>query len=410
MMMRTVLRALWQSPAGPLLLSAQVALSLMIFANVACVIGARLEATERSTGMNLANVFWVQSHGEGKDYDQQSTVKFDLEYLKSIPGVVAACVSNAVPQTRSELRSLVSPNQDLKNNKRTVFVYQSTDAIIDVLGLHVVGGRMFNADTVLPAPPRADVSHEAFGAEVVITEDLATKLYGNGNEALGKPMYFSLLNGGLATVVGVVDLMQAAPPNGPGDIVYDVVLTPAVPQGPNAIYLVRTQPGRLDAVMTRVWKELEPLQHGRTVDSMETLAVTAAQSRVADRTDAVILAILSSFVLVVTMLGLFGFASFAVTSRTKEIGTRRAIGARRADIVKLFLLENWLITTVGIVVGSAMTLAFALQLRILLELPSLPIVYLVGAMVLIWVSGLLAALIPALRGARVPPAVATRVV
>jgi putative ABC transport system permease protein len=410
MMMRTVLRALWQSPAGPLLLSAQVALSLMIFANVACVIGARLEATERSTGMNLANVFWVQSHGEGKDYDQQSTVKFDLEYLKSIPGVVAACVSNAVPQTRSELRSLVSPNQDLKNNKRTVFVYQSTDAIIDVLGLHVVEGRMFNADTVLPAPPRADVSHEAFGAEVVITEDLATKLYGNGNEALGKPMYFSLLNGGLATVVGVVDLMQAAPPNGPGDIVYDVVLTPAVPQGPNATYLVRTQPGRLDAVMTRVWKELEPLQHGRTVDSMETLAVTAAQSRVADRTDAVILAILSSFVLVVTMLGLFGFASFAVTSRTKEIGTRRAIGARRADIVKLFLLENWLITTVGIVVGSAMTLAFALQLRILLELPSLPIVYLVGAMVLIWVSGLLAALIPALRGARVPPAVATRVV
>jgi putative ABC transport system permease protein len=382
----------------------------MIFANVACVIDARLEATERPTGMNLANVFWVRSHGEGKDYDQQSAVKFDLEYLRSLRGVIAACVSNAIPQTRSELRSLVSPNQDLKENKREVFVYQSTAAIVDVLGLHLVRGRMFNSDTVLPAPPRADVSHEAFGTEVVITEDLAAKLYGNGEQALGKPMYFSLLNGGSATVVGVVELMQAAPPLAPMDSVYDVVLTPAIPQGPNAIYLVRTKPGQLDAIMGRVWKELEPRQHDRLVDSMETLAATAAHSRVADRTDAVILAILSSLVLAVTMLGLFGFAAFAVTSRTKEIGTRRAIGAQRADIVKMFLLENWLITTAGIVIGSITTLAFAVQLHTLLELPRMPIVFLVGSMILVWVAGLLAALMPALRGSTVPPAVATRVV
>jgi putative ABC transport system permease protein len=410
MSIRTVLRALWQSPAGPLLLSAQVALSLMIFANVAFVIDAHLEVTERPTGMNLANVFWVQSHGEGKDYDQQSAVKFDLEYLRSLPGVIAACVSNAIPQTRAGLRSLVSPNQDLKENKREVFVYQSTDAIIDVLGLHLVRGRMFNADSVLPAPARADVSHPAFGMEVVITEDLATKLYGNVERALGRPMHFSLLNGRSATVVGVVELMQAAPPLAPMDIVYDVVLTPAVPPGPNAIYLVRTKPGLLDSIMGRVWKELEPRQHGRLVDSMDTLAAIAARSRVADRTDAVILAILSSLVLAVTMLGLFGFAAFAVASRTKEIGTRRAIGARRADIVKMFLLENWLITTAGIVIGATTTLVFAAQLRTLLGLPRMPIIFLVGSMGLIWIAGLLAALIPALRGSTVPPAVATRVV
>ena len=410
MAIRTILRALWQSPAGPLLLSAQVALSLMIFANIACVIEARLEATESSTGMDLANVFWVRSHGEGKDYDQQSTVKFDLEYLRSLPGVIAACVSNAIPQTRSELRSLVSPNQDLKNNKRSAFVYQSTDAIFGVLGLHLVRGRMFDADSVVPAPQHADVSRPTFGMEVVITEDLASKLYGDGERAVGKPMYFNLLNGGSATVVGVVERMQAAPPMGPGDIVYDVVLTAAIPPGPNAIYLVRTKSGLLDAIMARVSKELEARQHGRLVDSMDTLAATAKQSRVADRTDAVILAILSSLVLAVTMLGLFGFAAFAVTSRKKEIGTRRAMGARRADIVKMFLVENWLITTAGIVIGSIITLAFAVQLHTLLELPRMRVVFLVGSMGLIWVTGLLAALMPALRGATVPPAVATRAV
>jgi putative ABC transport system permease protein len=410
MSIRTVLKSLWQSPAGPLLLSAQVALSLMIFANVAYVTDVRLGATESSTGMDLANIFWIYSRGQGKDYDQQHTVKLDLEYLRSMPGIVAACVSNAIPQTRAGLRSLVSPNQDLKENKRFVFVYQSTDAIIDALGLHLLRGRMFNADSVLPALSSGSPSHKAFGTEVVITEDLATKLYGNSEQALGKPMYFSLLNGGSATVVGVVELLQAAPSMGPGDVVYDVVLTPAVPPGPNAIYLVRTKPGLLHAIMSRVWKELGPTQHGRVVDAMDTLAAEATRSRAADRTDAVILTILSSLVLAVTMLGLFGFASFAVTSRAKEIGTRRAIGARRADIVKLFLLENWIITTAGIVMGSITTLAFAVQLHFLLELPRMPIVFLVGSMGLIWIAGLLAALIPALRGSTVPPAVATRVV
>jgi putative ABC transport system permease protein len=411
MSIKAVCRALWQSPAGPLLLSAQVALSLVIFANVAFVIDARLEATEGSTGMDLPNVFWITSRGQGKDYDQQATVKFDLEYLNLLPGVVAATINNGLPQMREGLRSLVSPNPELKENKRFVFVYQTTDKIIDTLGLRLVRGRVFNSDSVLPAPPRADAAHTVFGSEVVITEALAIKLFGNSEQALGRPIYFSLLNGGSATVVGVVELLQASPTFGPGTgFVYDVVLAPAIPPGPEALYLVRTKPGMLQAVMARVRQEFGPLQRSRTVDRMDTLAATAAGVRVADRTDAVILAILCSLVLAVTMLGLFGFASFAVASRTKEIGTRRAIGAQRSDIVRLFLLENWLITTAGIIAGCIMTLAFALQLRLLLELPRLPLVFLVGSMGLVWIAGLLAALVPALRGAAVPPAVATRAV
>jgi putative ABC transport system permease protein len=392
------------------LLSAQVALSLMIFANVAFVIDGRLDTGVGSTGMDLQNIFWISTHGQGKDYDQQSTVKFDLEYLNLLPGVVAASINNGVPQMRHGLGSLVSPTPELKENKRYVFVYQTTDKIIDALGLRLVRGRALSADSVLPAPAHADVARVAFGGEVLITEDLAIKLFGNSERAVGKPIYLSLLNGGSATVVGVVELLQASPRWGPGiDFVYDVVLTPAIPPGPEALYLVRTKPGMLQAVMARVRQEFEPLQHSRTVDRMDTLAATAAWMRVADRTDAVILVILCSLVLAVTMLGLFGFASFTVTSRIKEIGTRRAIGAQRSDIVRLFLLENWLITTAGIIAGSLLTLAFSLQLRLLLELPRLPLVFLVGGMGLVWIAGLLAALVPALRGAAVPPAVATRV-
>jgi putative ABC transport system permease protein len=160
--------------------------------------------------------------------------------------------------------------------------------------------------------------------------------------------------------------------------------------------------------MARVGREFELLQPGQYISRMETLSSTAAEMRKSDRNSAVVLALLSSLVLGVTMLGLFGFAAFAVSGRVKEIGIRRAIGATRGDILRQFILENWLITTAGVVVGCITTLAFALQLSMLLELPRLPIAFLVASIGLIWVTGLLAALTPALRGASVPPAVATR--
>lgn len=410
MSIKTISKALWRSPSGPLLLAAQVALSLMIFANVAFVIDARLDIGAGLTGLDLPNIFWIWTQGQGKDFNQQSTVKFDLEYLNLLPGVVAASINNGLPQTKQGLRSLVSPIPDLKENKHFVFVYQTTDKIIDTLGLRLVKGRNLSADSVLPAPARADAAHVSLGREVLITEHLAIKLFGNSERAVGNPIYLSLLNGGSATVVGVVELLQAAPRWTPGtDFNYDVVLTPTIPPGPEAQYLIRTQPGMLQAVMARVRREFGPLQRARTVVRMDTLAATATGMRVADRTEAVILAVLCSLVLAVTMLGLFGFASFAVTSRTKEIGTRRAIGAQRSDIVRMFLLENWLITTAGIIAGSILTLAFSLQLRLLLELPRMPLIFLVGTMGLVWIAGLLAALVPALRSAVVPPAVATRV-
>jgi len=410
MTIKALCSSLWRSPVGPLLLAAQVALSMMILANVAYVVSVRLETTGRPTGMDLDNIFWIRSEGHGQNYDQQSVTRFDLEYLNSLPGVLAACATSSIPQTGVANETAVSGDAD-KKEKRPVLWYQMTEKSVDALGLHLIRGRGYLKDAVAPAPSSADAVGLAFGPEVVITAALAEKLFGSSEAAVGKTLYFSLGEGRSAAVVGVVERMQAAPLFLPGVSLFDeIVLAPAVPAGPTALYLVRTKPGLRDQVMARVAKEFESLQRDRYVDKIKPLADTAAEGRAADRASAIVLAILASFVLAVTMLGLFGFAAFAVTSRTKEIGTRRAIGATRSDILKQFLLENWIITTAGVIVGSVVTLSFALQLSMLLQLPRLPIVYLVGSMGLIWTAGLLAALMPALRGASVPPAVATRAV
>jgi len=110
----------------------------------------------------------------------------------------------------------------------------------------------------------------------------------------------------------------------------------------------------------------------------------------------------------VTALGIVGLASFWVAQRRKQIGIRRALGATRADILRYFQIENFLIVTFGIVLGIVLAVGINLSLMKLFEVPRLPYWYLpIGALVL-WLLGQLAVLAPALRAAAVPPVVATR--
>ena len=92
-------------------------------------------------------------------------------------------------------------------------------------------------------------------------------------------------------------------------------------------------------------------------------------------------------------MGIVGLAAFNVTTRTKQLGTRRAIGARKFHIVRYFLVENWLITTGGVVLGCILALAAGVQLSRMYQIPQLPLYYLVGGVLLLWIVGLLAVLI-----------------
>ena len=112
--------------------------------------------------------------------------------------------------------------------------------------------------------------------------------------------------------------------------------------------------------------------------------------------------------LVVTALGIVGLASFWVQQRTKQIGMRRALGATRGQILRYFQLENFLLATVGIVLG--MLLAFGDQPAAdeQLRTAAPAVFYLPIGAVALWSLGQFAVFWPARRAAAVPPAVATR--
>jgi putative ABC transport system permease protein len=112
--------------------------------------------------------------------------------------------------------------------------------------------------------------------------------------------------------------------------------------------------------------------------------------------------------LVVTALGIIGLASFWVQQRSKQIGIRRALGATRGQILRYFQTENFLLATLGIVLGMLAAYAINLALMNMYELPRMPLHYLPLGALLLWVLGQIAVFGPARRAAAVPPAVATR--
>ena len=163
-----------------------------------------------------------------------------------------------------------------------------------------------------------------------------------------------------------------------------------------------------DVMIPLIEKSLGESNRSRVVKSVRSLEEMTARTYRRDRGMAIILSIVISLLIGLTALVIVGLTSFHVTQRTRQIGTRRALGARRIDIIRQFMLENWLITTAGAFLGVILTVAVAYWLEVSFELQRLDWSYLPIGVIALWVLSSLAVLEPARRAASVPPAVATR--
>ena len=156
-------------------------------------------------------------------------------------------------------------------------------------------------------------------------------------------------------IAGVIEQMHGAWVG--WDKLDRVLLAPLVGPGPGIRYLVRTEPGKLDSVMAAVEVALRKRDPNRVVGKLRTLQNFKQSSYASDSLMAVTLSVVTGLVLIFSSLGIFGLATFNVNTRTRQIGTRRAVGARKRDIVSYFLAENWMVTTLGVVVGCGLALA-----------------------------------------------------
>jgi putative ABC transport system permease protein len=409
MEIRPMVSALIRRKAGPLLVALQIAIALAICVNAAYVMALRIESARESSGLDVDNIFWILSEGYARDFNFSASVRADLQLLRSMSGVVAATTINAIPLSGGGFGLTYYTQPGQKGIAQNASYFYVDEGGLDALGVQLLAGRSFDASIVLQPTDEASfgdlLTLAKLPPEVIVTSAIAKKLFPH-QTAFGKTIYGA--DDRPFKIIGIIDHMQRFGVGGASD--QDVVLHPAVYPGPNAAYLVRTKPGRRDELMRKAEAALTSSQTGRVIDTVEALADTAGRTAFDARNTAELLAWMVTWVVAVTAMGIFGLVMFNVTSRNKQIGIRRAVGARKRDIITYFLVENWIVTTGGIVVGCALALAVNIALAPLLQAPRLPLYYLLGGVLGLWALGLAATLVPARRAAAVPPAVATRTV
>jgi len=395
-----MLSAMLRNKTGPLLVALQIAVTLAIVINSLFIILQRVETINRPTGIDVENVIVAYVRGFGADFDVVNSITNDIDLIKSIPGVIAATVVNHVPLSGSGSGTGLRTVADETITPIGVGRFRWSEEGLDALGIELSRGRNFYAEEVNYILPTSD-----FGAppSILITQDLADDLFGE-EDALGKLVYWGSMEA--STVVGIIGHMHGSWNS--WDQLTSVVIQPGKPAFTTNKYIIRVEPGMRDELMPFIEQKLGESNRQRVVKRVSSLEELAARSYRQDRGTAIILSVLIALLIGLTALVIVGLSSFQVTQRTKQIGTRRALGARRIDIVNQFLLENWLVTTAGAILGALLTVVLAYWLEVSFELPRLDWRYLPAGIVTLWVLSTLAAIEPARRAASVPPAVATR--
>jgi putative ABC transport system permease protein len=395
-----ILRAMRRNKTAVALVVLQVALTLAITCNALFIIHDRLQKIGRPTGMDMDDVFYVTTVGYAPDYNSGNAIHTYLDLLRGLSGVADAAAVHQLPLSLGGWTRDFRSRADLSAPAVTAAVMHLDEHGLGTLGLKLVAGRGFTAADVR----YADGDGYRTPPVAVVTRAVADDLF-PGGDALGKTLYSEE---GLEPqiIVGIVDRLQGFHPHWAG--FERTVITPAVFTGMYCRFLVRAQPGERDRAMQEAERTLGEAHTGAFVRSVRSLVSYHENTYQDDRAMAMMLTAVTILILTITALGMTGLASFSVRQRTRQIGTRRALGARRRDILRHFMLENWLITSMGAALGSLFTLVLNLWLVDLYELPSIPWYYIPVGIVCLWVLGQLAVLGPACKAAAIPPAIATR--
>ena len=272
---------------------------------------------------------------------------------------------------------------------------------LEAFGLELVAGRNFRPEEV-KVRSFEDIKLPDI---LIVSQVLADELFPDG-DALDKTIWDEPNGERPMRIIGIYDHMQNAWPSSTN--VNNTALLPSIAMfGGEMMYVVRSEPGQLQPVMAAVEEYLSG-NRSRIVDIVRSYEEQKRRTYSGDIAMVKLLSVVIATLAGVTGLGIVGLAWFSVTQRQKQIGTRRALGATRRDIVSYFMVENWLITTTGLAIGLVGTLALNWFLDTQYEIGRVPLWYLPLGVVSLWALGLVAVLLPARRAANIPPALATR--
>lgn len=401
MRLHPILSSLTRHKLIVLLLVLDVAFTCAIVCNVAFMMVHRSALIRQPSGIAEDALVMIGSTAIAQDGNPIARRDEDLIALRGIAGVESAAAVSTLTfgdDYSADISSAANDTQGIYTV--TVSLFGGTPGELATLGLRLIQGRDFTRDEYIPQGEGLDKLPAA-----IITRALAERLF-HGREALGRHIY---AGDHPIRIVGVIDrLLRPSPLHTDSDGNEYSMLVPLLPDGDTVTFVLHTAPQDRQHVLDQAAEVLNKLDGERILENACSFSQLRDDYFRRDRIMLELLLITAMGLLVVTAIGIAGLASFWVRQRSRSIGIRRAIGATRGDILRYFMVENFLIVTGGILLGMFMAYALNQLLMEHYELPRLPVWYLpIGALTL-WLVGLLAVLGPALRMAALPPAVVSR--
>jgi len=400
---RPILSAMRRNKFGALLIATQMAVTLAFLANALTLVEQRIAWSDRPSGLDEANIFVIHSETVDDAGDLAARQASDVDALRALNGVVDAYATDMYPLEGGGWIETVNLTPDQKTPTAFAAHYMGDDHALHTMGLKLIAGRNFTPDEIVNRTENDVPMPSGF----IVTKALAVKLFPQGN-ALGQPIFVE--NEKPIAIIGIVDRLQGPMTAATGfDSTFseNSVFTPDRLIGERNVYMVRVQPGQLNAVMKAAEQKLMQLQGNRILQTRSMPDVRADAYR-GDHGLIVLLTSICLALLIVTAFGIVGLTSYWVAQRRQQIGIRRALGATRQAIVRYFQTENFMIAAVGAAVGIAFAIALNLWMVHSFEMVRMDNSRaLVGAFIIL-LLGQFAVLWPALRAASIPPALATR--
>ncbi|MEY2539739.1 MAG: hypothetical protein QOG67_3479, partial [Verrucomicrobiota bacterium] len=388
-----------------LLVIGEVAISFVLLIGAGLLINSFLHLRRLDPGFRIDHVLTMKVVlPELKYPDKQRRAPFYEEVLRrvqSLPGVESVAFGSNLPLTYSgdSIEITIEGRPDPAPDRRPDIVTRVVSpGYFRTMGIPLLQGRDFNAQDKVDSTTQT----------VVITEKTARHFW-PGENPIGKRLKpgASMSQSAWREIVGVVkDVRQ-------NDFIAEPKLQMYLPYTqtnafpPNAL-AVRTAVDPLSlalSVRKAVW-EVDKDQPVSDIDTMENI-VSAAVAR--QRFSMLLFGIFATLALVLAAVGIYGVMSYAVTQRTREIGIRIALGAKRTDVLKLAMGHGLRLVMIGVVIGLGAAFVLTRVMASLLFGVSAtdPATFMAISLVLLSVA-MLASYIPSVRAMNVDPMVALR--
>jgi predicted permease len=330
-----------------------------------------------------------------------------LERVRNLPGVAAATIGNGgLPFGGPQSTFSIEGQNDAE--ARRILLHTVSADYLRTLGVPLRRGRMLT-------------EHEINSSErIAVINEAATKLWLNGEDPVGRRIkldelvrpsrsVFKLTNATpYVTVVGVVgnarnDDVSREPQ--PAVLIPYTLLAPA-----QRTLAVRTH-GDPTSLMNALRAQVREMDKEQPINGPMTFAEVIGNRRAQPRFVMALFSLFAGLGLALAMAGIYSVLSYLVTMRTREIGVRIALGARRIDVLRLIFRAGGTLVAIGIIIGILGSFAVARVLQSQLDLFQVtsadPISFIAMVLVLVLVAAA-ACFVPARRAAKIDPMEALR--